>query len=90
MSKTKSTPVYKGDFQSAALLKAYLEGDELKVKMIPNVKSPPAHDRVTHAIKSQFTEFVLLVPEEQLERANELIEDYMKKEPPPEGGRDSS
>jgi len=76
MAATDQTPVYRGSFQDAALLRSYLEGDGLSVKMVPDVTSEPLQSPAAHNVKSQYTLYVLLVLEDEVERAEELVEAY--------------
>jgi hypothetical protein len=79
MAKTKKSPVYRGSFQDAALLRAYLEGDGLSVKMVPDVTSEPLQSPAAHNVKSQYKMHLLLVRAEDVERAGELVEVYFSQ-----------
>jgi hypothetical protein len=84
---TKWVAVYTDTLQSAALLKSFLESDQLEIKMVPDVQSPPLQSPGPHSVKSQYTQYLVLAREDQVERARELIADYFdkgKKGAPPE------
>jgi len=72
-------PVYRDDQEKATLLFSYLRGDGLNVKMIPDVTSPPLQSPGAHNVKSRYSLHILLVPEDEVERAEELIESYMNQ-----------
>jgi hypothetical protein len=70
------TPVFHDDLEKVTLLAAFLQSDGLSVKIVPDVKSPPLMDPAAHCVKSQYTLHLLLVPEDEVERARELIAEY--------------
>ncbi len=76
MSSAKLIPVYRGPFADAALLKSFIESDGVPVTMAPDVASEPLQSPGAHTVWSRYTEHVLLVSEDDVERAEELIESY--------------
>ena len=80
MSPSSWVLVYRADFEAASLARSFLEGDGLTVKMVPDVKSPPLQSPAAHTVKSQYTHYVLLVPEQEASRAKELVDSYLAEE----------
>jgi len=69
-------PVWKGEFDDALLMKSWIEGDGIEVKMTADVKSTPLRDPGAHGVRSEYERQVLFVKEADVERAEELIEAY--------------
>ncbi|MEO0250567.1 MAG: hypothetical protein ABIN58_13800 [candidate division WOR-3 bacterium] len=76
--------VFEGELAEASLLLSFLAGDQLSARLLPNVKSPPLQSPGPHQVKSQFQRYFLLVPEDQADRARELIHFYQTSETPTE------
>jgi hypothetical protein len=70
------TTVYHDDLETVTLLSTFLQSDGLRVKIVPDVNSPPLQGPAAHGVKSQYTHHLLLVPAEEVEQARELIEAY--------------
>ena len=73
-------PVFRGPLKDAALLKTFLESDGLSVRLVPDVTSAPLQSPAAHTVKSQYAEHVILVPETDQERAEELLESFLSEE----------
>ncbi len=56
---------------------SWLEGDGTQVTMIQDVNSEPLKSPGLHNVKSQYQMQVLLVKEDDRERALELVEDFL-------------
>jgi hypothetical protein len=80
MNDYQWVPVFRGPFEDASLLKAFLESDGLAVKLIPDVTSEPLQSPGAHNIRSQYTEHVVLVTEDEKKRAEELLDSFLSED----------
>lgn len=80
MSESKWAPVHRDTLDKASLVMSFLQGDGIRVKMVPDVTSPPLQSPGAHTVKSRYTRHVVLVLEEDLPRARELVRDYLDEE----------
>ncbi|HUT54457.1 MAG TPA: hypothetical protein VM658_13795 [bacterium] len=80
MTQAKLVPIYRGPIADATLLKSFLESDGLAVTMAPDVTSEPLQSPGAHTIRSRYTDHVLLVSEQDVERAEELMKSYEAEE----------
>lgn len=76
MDERALIPVFRGDYQKAALLKSFIESDDIDVTMTPDVKSDPLQGFAAHQVKTQYSLYVLLVRSADQDRAREMIEAF--------------